>query len=344
MRTGASCILLGWILAAGAVSAEHANSSESAQTSSAKAQSPSKPGSTAPQQAAKTIVVPASPGNGFNFPYLLRIPTTLLSGSSTVLLVEPNNSGRTSDNLDVHLRAAKDLAEKAVGADLSRRLQVPLLVPVFPRPKDLYTHILNRRTLETNKEGLRRLDLQLLAMIRDAKQQLKAQGIVIADRFLMTGFSASGAFVNRFTLLHPDKVLAVAAGATNGMLMLPSGQLGSDKLSFPLGVDDIQVFTNRPFQLEAWKKVPQFIYLGANDTNDAVKFDDAYTNEERALIYRHLGQKMQPDRWEKCQQLYLDAKANVEFRTFKGFAHNTSGTIHAEIAKFFQSAMATSPK
>ena len=302
---------------------------------------PEPPATIIDSTASRTMLrVPASPKQGFNYPYLLRLPATPPTGDASVLLVEPNNTGHPSDRLEDHLDAAKGLATTAVGADVSRRLGISLLVPVFPRSEALYTHILNRRTLVTRDKRLHRIDLQVLAMVDDARRRLAARGMPVREDVLMTGFSASGAFVNRFVALHPDRVLAAAAGAVNGVLMLPSSALGTDRLQFPIGVADLPELTGQPFDSQAWKRVPQFIYMGADDTNDAVQFDDAYTAEERSLIYRLLGEAMQPDRWEHCQRLYREAGAPAVFTTYQGIGHATNGRIHADIAEFFRTAMA----
>ena len=103
-------------------------------------------------------------------------------------------------------------------------LDVVILVPVFPRPEEnwrIYTHALDRDVLETDIPELRRLDLQLEAMIDDATNRLSRQSWRVNPKVLMWGFSASGMFVNRFTLLHPDRVLAVVVGSPGGWPIAP---------------------------------------------------------------------------------------------------------------------------
>lgn len=76
-----------------------------------------------------------------------------------------------------------------------------MLVPVFPRPTSnwqIYTHALDRDSLITTVSGLERIDLQLLAMIDDARQRLKERDVLIGNEVFLNGFSASGSFVNRF--------------------------------------------------------------------------------------------------------------------------------------------------
>jgi hypothetical protein len=140
-------------------------------------------------------VVEAAPEKGFHYPYLLRMPADPARAAGPYLLVEPNNTGEISDDLQFHMEAARKLAANAIGGYLAPRLQVPLLVPVFPRPKEewrLYTHQLDRDTMLLTDGPMKRLDLQLIAMIDDARARLAARGFATRPEVLMTGFSATG--------------------------------------------------------------------------------------------------------------------------------------------------------
>lgn len=283
--------------------------------------------------------IDAAPAKGFHFPYLLQVPADARSLPGRVLLVEPNNTGRVSDDFEVHRGAARDLAEHAIGAYLAKELQLPLLVPVFPRPEsgwERYTHQLDRDTILVAEDPLRRLDLQLLAMIDDARERLAADGVTVPREVLLTGFSASGTFVNRLTAIHPERVLAAATGGLNGILILPLEQLAGTALPYPLGVADFAAVTGHGFDVERWRAVPQFIYMGALDDNDAVQFDDGYTSAEKAIVDAVIGARMQPDRWEHCQAIYREAGAAATFRTFSGVGHFTDDKVNGEIADFFR--------
>ena len=302
---------------------------------------PAVPAAYAPNEALQ--VIDASPEQGFNFPYILRIPEPERSASPTFLLVEPNNTGTGADDFDVHLEAAKDLSRSAIGSRLFGALHVPLLVPIFPRPRTdwhIYTHALDRDTLTVSEGPLRRLDLQLVAMIEDARARLNAIGLATHEKVLLTGFSASGTFANRFTMLHPNHVHAVATGGVNGLLMLPIAAINSVQLPYPLGLADFEELRGTPFQIEAWRKIPQLIYMGAEDENDAVLFDDGYSQEERALVFSVIGEQMQPDRWERCQALYWRAGATVMFRTYANIGHGTNNEVAGELVQFFRDATA----
>lgn len=282
-----------------------------------------------------TETVPANPPKGFHYPYILRVPD---APAYRALLVEPNNTGQVSDDLQVHADAALELSQGGLGAYVSRTLKVPYLMPIFPRPQadwKAYTHQLDRDSMLIDSDPMRRLDLQLVAMIDDARARLRARGLSVPRKVLMSGFSASGSFVNRFTMLHPERVQAVAAGGLNGMIILPIAARHETPLPYPLGIADLSRFT-KP-NLAAWKRVPQFIYMGAKDDNDAVLFDDGYSEEERQAVFRAIGQTMQPDRWETGQAIYRDAGANVTFRTYEGIGHGTNRAINNDVAEFLRS-------
>jgi len=289
------------------------------------------------------IEVPASIAAGFHFPYLLVLPRDADTPSPPFLLVEPNNTGAVADDLTIHRDAAiKTARDSSVGNFVARHLNLPFLVPIFPRPKSAgltYTHALDRDTLMISEGPLRRLDLQLIAMIDDARSRLEAMGMVVERQVLLNGFSASGTFANRFALIHPDRVRAVACGGISGVLTLPRASSGGIDLPYAVGVQDLAEISGTAFSFETWKRVPQFVYMGADDDNDAVAFDDGYSSEERRIVHEVLGAKMQPDRWVAVQEAYRASGADVRFRTYPGMGHGTNRAINEEVGEFFRSVM-----
>jgi hypothetical protein len=287
---------------------------------------------------AETIIeVKADPIKGFSFPFLLKIPASI---DTNYLVVETNNTGAVSDDFDVHYQSAKKaIVGNAVGPWVAKKLNSPILIPIFPRTKtdwEIYTHALDRDTLLIKKGKLKRVDLQLLAMISQAKKELANHSVEIKDKVILTGFSASGSLANRFSMLHPDSLQLIVAGGLNGILMLPVDKVGTEKLDYPLGVNDFQKVTGKVFDKSKWAAIPQFLFMGKNDTNDAVKYDDAYSDVERKTIYSALGQNMQPERWAKCQSIYKDNNVNAVFHTYEDMGHGTNLKIHNDILNFIK--------
>ena len=295
------------------------------------------------QEAEKTrqdslIVVKKEPAKGFFNDYILFIPKGTIRNKKTFLLVEPNNTGKLSDSMDVHLEHAIFIASKSsVGNNISTELKIPILVPVFPRPASkplTYTHALDRDVIQEESTGLKRLDLQLLEMIKDAGNVLKAMNIDIADKIFMSGFSASGTFVNRFSFVHPEIIQALAIGGFNGELMFPLGKINGLKINYPIGTNDFEKIFNKKFDRAAYGSIPQFIYMGELDDNDAVQFDDAYSDLERKIINDNIGATVQK-RYGVCQKVYKDAGFNVTFKTYEKVGHWTTSAVNLEVIMFF---------
>lgn len=285
------------------------------------------------------IVVESNSNKSFHHPYILYIPKGTKKNSLTTLLVEPNNTGFTSDSIEVHKMHALELAAKSsVGNNVSRMLNIPLLVPIFPRPSSLllvYTHALDRDVMLQKETELERPDLQLVAMVADARAQLELLNVPTEEKIFMTGFSASGTFVNRFAFLQPGLIKALATGGLNAVLMLPLDKLGEQELNFPLGIKDLPKISGKDFDREEYLQIPQFIYMGQLDDNDAVKNDDAYSQQEREVIYTEIGENLQPERWSNFQKLYRENDVNAIFKTYEEVGHWTTAEMSLEIIKFF---------
>jgi len=288
------------------------------------------------------LKIKANPQKGFNYDYLIFLPNGIKKEKTQYLLVEPNNTGYPDNDIKEHERKAKILATGehfSIGNFVAKNIKVPLLVPVFPRPKSkplMYTHALDRDVMGIKDVKYERLDLQLRRMIEDAKRTLKKHNINTYERVFMNGFSASGTFVNRFAFLHPEIIKAQATGGLNGILMLPQKELAGEKLIYPLGIYDIKIPLGKEFNYNAFKEISQFIYMGKEDTNDAVLYKDAYSEEEREIIHKSLSKTMLPDRWRICQRIYKLHKLNVEFRTYEHIGHGTPGSVLWEIVEFFR--------
>lgn len=294
------------------------------------------------QEGGRLILIEADNQKGFNFPYLLFMPDSMPEKEELLLIVEPNNSGFAKDDLKEHLEKAKRTASKDfyIGSFVAQKLHYPLLVPVFPRPETewkIYTHALDRDAIIQRGNPLERLDLQLVKMIDDARDTLRGLGYLTGEKVLMTGFSASGTFVNRFSLLHPDRIMALAAGGLNGILMLPADEINGTKLNYPLGTNDFGEIFNEEFDSVTFRQLPQYLFMGKNDENDAVLFDDGYEPGEREIVFRNLGTKMQPDRWNACSEFYRKKNINATIITYDSIGHEHPLMVKEDILEFFRS-------
>ena len=199
--------------------------------------------------------VEEDPDAGFHYPYFSYTPSLNSTDESlTPIFIGPNNSPSSEDDYTTHLGFTKDSAEGGRPRAIAERLDVPLLVPVFPRYRRTpdtvgytYVQVLNPSTFTIRDSPLHRVDEQPLEIIEDATSRLENSGHTIASQIRIDGFSASGSFTNRFTILHPERVNAASHGGTT-VESLPKTELDEDvhavgdskrdQLSYPVGADE----------------------------------------------------------------------------------------------------------
>jgi hypothetical protein len=177
-----------------------------------------------------------------------------------------------------------------------------------------------------------RLDLQLLSMIEDARSSFGLSGY--AAKSVYIGFSASGQFVNRFTLLHPEAVgLAIAGGC--GGIVVPIAEKDGRRLRYPLGTADYRDISGRDFDLAAYRSVAQFIYIGDRDTNDPLPFDDGYDPEDRPITYELFGgEKENLARFLNVQKEYEAVGCDATFKVYANRGHETGNEAWADIIAY----------
>ncbi|MCT4507402.1 MAG: hypothetical protein N4A48_01340 [Tepidibacter sp.] len=226
-------------------------------------------------------IISSNPSYGFGWEYILYIPNKV---SENNLLVVPNNTGRVSENIDIHKEKAKELI--LAKSRLAEELGVPLIVPIFPRSEnyqEIYTHALDRATMLTDIDELKRLDLQLIAMINHTKNILLKKGITLDNQIFMSGFSASGNFVDRFTFLHPEIVKAATIGGCDNII--PYKNLNGQNLPYPIGVYDYEKITGKEFDVNLIDEVYRYIYKGEDDEGGWI------TSQENGKVTTYTGKE-----------------------------------------------------
>lgn len=284
----------------------------------------------------------ADPASGYHADFYLYISPKakqLAQGGKVVtLLIQPNNSGLNSDDPQKHQRDAWFTGyERQKVAD---ELGVVLLVPAFIRPGEdwfIYTHALDRDSLTTEREDLKRIDLQLIAMIDHARSILSESGFNTDERILIQGFSASGMFANRFTILHPERVKAAAIGSPGGFPILPIDAYTGEALPYPAGIFDIEKLSGKPFDSATYSAIPQLIYMGSMDNNDSLDFADGWEQENAETVDRLFGADP-PTRWDDAQTIYENSGANVQFLLVEGVGHDRAA-LQSYATDFFMSIL-----
>ncbi len=140
-------------------------------------------------------------------------------------------------------------------------------------------------------------------------------------------------FANRFTFLHPGRVLAAAIGSPGGWPIAPVAVYHDHQLRYPIGIADVEELIGRPVDLAELRKVPLLIFMGDQDENDSVDYQDGYEKQDRKLIDRLFG-SYPVERWEDAEILYQSAGLRAEFKLFPGIAHTMSPSMIRDVTQF----------
>lgn len=315
----------------------------------------------------KIILIKANPKNGFNFDYTIYIPKTI--NPETTLIVEGSNFGSTYDwsREKILNEMMKEVIEPGKTGkpiyEIATNLGMPVLYPIFPKWANkkgpiynimLSSNSLNHNTPMLKELGLERVDLQLIQMIKDAK--LKLKDLEIDEKIIIDGFSASAKFANRFTLLHPEIVKACIAGGVAGMLTLPLEHIDTEKLLWPVGIGNLEELLGEKYviNIDEFKKVKQFYYMGMNDKNDPFeakdvggvlipKYPELIEPEEIRQIYKYLGNNITGNRWENTKKIYNELGINATFKSYENVGH-TPKPATEDITYFIKNTINLSKK
>jgi len=284
----------------------------------------------------------ANPAKGYHADFYLYLSPdakrAAREGKQITILVQPNNSGISSDDSEVHRKDAWWTGFERY--KIANELGVILLVPVFIRPGEdwhIYTHALDRDSLTTERADLKRIDLQLIAMIDHARAELAKGDIQTDEKFFIQGFSASGMFANRFTTLHPDRVKAATSGSPGGWPIAPIASYNGEQLPYPAGIADLESLTGVPFDSVTYNTIPQLIYMGSIDDNDSLDFTDGWDEAVAQLVNQLFGADPL-SRWEDAESIYRGAGANAQFLLVDGIGHDRK-ELQNYSTEFFKSIL-----
>ena len=92
-------------------------------------------------------------------------------------------------------------------------------------------------------------------------------------------------------------------------------------MRYPVGIADVKEIAGIEFDEAAYKKVSQYIYMGALDDNDTIPYRDAYNEVDAELVKEFIGVKMMPDRWHLSQSIYKALGIPAQFVTYENTGH-----------------------
>ncbi len=279
------------------------------------------------------LTFPANPAKGFQWGYALYLPKTIDTSKKLPILLTMNNEEEEEsvakferDNLD-------SLRSNYSQYGIADGVGVPMLVPLIMNGKSpLHGRQLNREVFKLEQGPFARLDRQVLAMLKDARLQLKKRGIRTEKKYLLSGFSTPGVFAWNWAMLHPTKVLAVVVGGHQNPA-LPLEKINGIDLIFPVGVYDFKQYTGKKFNQKEWRKIPILLVSGGDDYNDPLPYDHVYGDVERAVFKQLYGDVNLQELWQKFGQFLTPYAPNVLIHTYPHLGHEAIWEDQIEFLK-----------
>lgn len=270
-----------------------------------------------------------------NIPSILAIP--LSEKMNNQIIVESNNL--ESENLQEIVEQGTQTGVRL--AQLTKDLPSPIVVPLIPSNKDYpYLQQLSKEcfSLSSNDKNYR-IDEQVIRIIDKAKSILKQEkGLIAKDKIFLNGYSSSGVFAERFSLLHPQIVETACIGGASGSIPIPT-----EEIAYPIGIADYETLTGKKFDLESYSKIKFRYYVGELETQNksdsrvddfgepAPIHDMSYFNRSvPTVVGKHqrdiLGAEMF-SRAENTIKILKDLGLDVQHKIILGRGHNDKNGI-----------------
>jgi hypothetical protein len=133
-------------------------------------------------------------------------------------------------------------------------------------------------------------------------------------------------FANRFTALHPERVKAAAIGAPGGWPIAPVAEYKGVELNYPIGIADLFQLVGYSFDLENFKNTPLYFYLGDQDTNDALPYNET--------LNTYINSTTPVSRWPIAEEIYNSVGCNCKFVLYPGVGHEITSQMDGDVESF----------
>lgn len=322
--------------------------------------------------------IEADASRGFQMPYFLFTPSTppvasesLNSSCKRPLIVEVTPWGDADNRIEYSSEAVRG----GTGRTIAEATNSPLLVAPLnhepPRIDSTGDPFLSDPSPPFTRD--RRVDLQLTAMIENAKRRLNGSVFTVAERIRLIGASSAGRFADLFAAIHPEIVFALSSGA-NGIAFLPfhtvktgtpthqsedetplqqsthsenrvqdaqlmaTGDQGRI-VRWPIGTAGLYNRAGETFDKSAWKEIDQYRWIGSEDqnsTNPQRNRHKLYSGDSPtgSLVRDLFGSLQVSDRFKTSKKIYNQLNVPATFVSFEGDGHVKSDESASKVADY----------
>lgn len=215
------------------------------------------------------------PSDQIKYPYLLYVPEKLDRTRPVEVFLWGHGSQSANNVMD----QAEEVKNTGIRHSILRGCDetgLILLTPILPLKQGeqiiLDTQIMHRDTTVYQKDDpeqdifFQRPDKEVLKMITQVNANLINSEYKTSKKVVVGGISAGANFANRFSMLYPHLVKA-AVIMSAGNYMYPISEMDEVNLEYPFGTEDIRKITGSDFDLDLFKQIPHFVYIGEKDDN-----------------------------------------------------------------------------
>ena len=132
--------------------------------------------------------------------------------------------------------------------------------------------------LESIDQTYRNPDLQAIQSIADLESRLSDRGIPFDPRLFLTGVYTGAEWAHRFSLLHPERVRAVAPVAGN-VYTMPFYDVDGRPLFWPLGLSGLETLGRERVNWPVYARIPYYITTSIHEN----VWYDRMTPEEQGI-------------------------------------------------------------
>lgn len=265
------------------------------------------------------------------------VPATINKSEVSYIWVSGLHGNLVTDDYSLITEESRNQAQWRM--PLADQHHYILLVPVIPRPDYVYVVAFAWKVfLNTTDPFFQRPDQKVNMMIDRFTDDLRHAGYNVHDRVFIDGFSAGAMFAQRYALLHPERIQALAAGQCGGAMTLPQDQYETTQMEWPVGTSDFSSLIGYTFDRDTYRQVPQYIYIGDQDTTNSTLWGpgELWRTQSQIDFLNTTFGNTDPVRLEN-QVAYLNNMGynNIIFHKYPGIGHQfTSGMINDTFAFF----------
>ena len=217
-----------------------------------------------------------------------------------------------------------------------------LLVPIIPKYYEYQPVDFDLTCFYDSTDPFyRRPDLRVNLMIDSLIDALRADAYNVSEKVLIEGFSSGGMFAQRYALLHPERVQAIAAGQCGGTFTLPESSYDGGEMNWPVGINDFYSLVGYEFNRDAYMQVHQFIFIGDQDTEATTLWlpgsQKLWRSQAQIDFLKSTFGDTDPVRLEN-QVNYLNNLRydNITFKMYAGVGHTYTDGMIDDLLAFFR--------